>query len=113
MAELLHAYLQMLFSEGPGIVAVNLGGEKKDLVSSKVGDCSLEPGAGAAKPPRILPCAAVSHLGVPPGADLAIWHLMGREESTLGVSHRWLMLLYFRRCAKMCHDDCISFLGLL
>lgn len=31
-------YLQMLFSERAGIVVVSLGGEKKDLVSSKVGN---------------------------------------------------------------------------
>lgn len=38
MAEFVGIYLRMLFSEGAGIVAVNLRGEKKDLLSSKVGE---------------------------------------------------------------------------
>lgn len=40
--------------------------KRRELVSSKVGDSSLEPGAGAATLSRSLPGAAVSHLGVPP-----------------------------------------------
>lgn len=79
--------LQMLFSEGPGAVAVNLGGEPKGLVSSKVGDCSLEPRAGVAKHPWSLPAAAVSYLGVPTRwPHFVIWHVMGTGVSTWGTS---------------------------
>ena len=37
VAEFMDVYFQMLFSEGTGMVGVNLRGKKKDLESSKVG----------------------------------------------------------------------------
>lgn len=36
MAEFMGVHFQMLFDEGTGMLGANLGGEKKDPVSSKV-----------------------------------------------------------------------------
>lgn len=38
VAEFMDIYLQRPFSEGKGMVGVNLGGKKKDLENSKVGN---------------------------------------------------------------------------
>lgn len=74
MADLMDVCLQMLFSEGAGIVAVNWGGKKKDLISSKVGDfrasnfMRLQAGSWSRGSPAFWKpfCPTVSHMEVPP-----------------------------------------------